>query len=124
MSVNTSGFDGMNEKDSKDQPSNQRVCDRINVSRVLLLELENGEILRGRTVDISPRGALMEAETPVDSALLGMRGTIFIISDDGQFSTGYPCKVARVKQYAIALEVDKGSAAAFGNYMAKDLLGC
>jgi hypothetical protein len=32
--------------------------------------------------------------------------------------------VARVKQYAIALEVDKGAAAAFGNYMAKDLLGC
>lgn len=114
----------MNEKDSKDQASNQRVCDRINVSRVLLLELENGDILRGRTVDVSPRGALMEAETPVESTLLGMAGTIFIISDNGQFSTGYPCKVARVKQYAIALEVDKGSAAAFGNYMAKDLLGC
>lgn len=114
----------MNEKNSKDQASNQRVCNRVSVSRILLLELDNGEILRGRTVDVSPRGALMETETPNESGLLGMAGTIFIISDDGHFSTGYPCKVARVKDSSLALEVDKSSAAAFGNYMAKDLLGC
>jgi hypothetical protein len=113
----------MNDNNPKNQASNRRVCDRINVTRVLLLELDNGDILRGRTVDVSPRGALMETETPPDDELLGMAGTLFIISDDGQFSMGYPCKVARVKDSGIALEVDKNAAAAFGNYMAKDLLG-
>ena len=53
-----------------------------------------------------------------------MAGTLLMISDAGEFSTGYPCKVARVEDSSLALEVDKSSAAAFGNYMAKDLLGC
>jgi hypothetical protein len=113
----------MNEKDLKNKAPNQRVCDRIRVTRILLLELDNGDILRGRTLDVSPRGALMETEAPADSELPGMAGTLFIISDDGHFSTGYPCKVARVEDNFLALEVDKKSAAAFGNYMAKDLLG-
>jgi PilZ domain len=113
----------MNEKDSGNQASNQRVCDRINITRILLLELDNGDILRGRTVDVSPRGALMETEAPAETGLPGSAGTLFIISDNGQFSTGYPCTVARVKECTIALEVDKNSAAAFGNYMAKEMLG-
>ena len=113
----------MSNKNANNPSSNQRVCDRIAVTRILLLELDNGNIIRGQSVDVSPRGALMETDFPPEEGVLGMAGTLFMISKDGEFSMGYPCRVARVGNNVIALEVDKSSAAAFGNYMARDLLG-
>jgi PilZ domain len=113
----------MNDKRPEKQGPNQRVCSRINLARTLLLELDSGDILEGRTVDISPRGALMRTESPPGAALLGVAGTLFMISDEGHFSIGYPCKVVRLKGNSVALEIDKKAAAAFGNYMARDLLG-
>lgn len=109
---------------SKTQDCNRRVCDRLTLGRRLLFEIDSGEILTGQTVDISPRGVLMKSDTPPEVALLGMAGTLFIISDKGQFSIGYPCRVVRLEPWSVALEIDKKAAAAFGNYMAKDLLGC
>lgn len=112
---------------SDNKPTNQdphhRVCDRISLTRKLLLELENGKFLEGHAVDISPRGALMKTAARLEEELLGMAGTLFVISDQGHFSVGYPCKVARLKGRSIGLEIDKKSAAAFGDYMTKDLLG-
>lgn len=107
------------------KPSNpgQRVCGRLNMSRKMLLEFTNGKILAGKSVDISPRGILMQTDNPTEGELLGVAGTLFIISDDGQFSIGYPCKVTRQQDSSIALEIDKKAAAAFGNDMTKELLG-
>jgi hypothetical protein len=113
----------MNDNNPENQDPNQRVCNRINLTRTLLVELDTGDVLEGRTVDISPRGALMKTELSPDAELLGVAGTLFIISDEGHFSIGYPCKVVRLKGRSIALEVDKKAAAAFGNYMTKELLG-
>jgi hypothetical protein len=104
-------------------PGSRRVCDRLNVARKILLELDTGEILVGKTVDISPRGALIQTDAPAEGDLPGATGTLFIVSDEGQFSIGYPCKVARQEGSSVALEVDKKAAAAFGNFMAKALLG-
>lgn len=113
----------MTDNNAKNQNPNQRVCDRLSLSRIILFELENGRILTGKTEDISPRGVLMKTDARPESELLGIAGTLFIISDDGDFSIGYPCKVARQKDSSIALEIDKAAAAAFGHYMAEDLLG-
>ena len=90
----------------------------------MLLEIANGDILTGQSVDIRPHGVLMESDTPPEMALLGIAGTLFIISEKGHFSIGYPCRVVRLEPWSVALEIDKKAAAAFGNYMAKDLLGC
>jgi hypothetical protein len=62
-------------------------------------------------------------DTPPQGVLLGAAGTLFIISDGGGFSCGYPCRVVRQKGGLIALEIDRKAAAAFGNYMTKELLG-
>jgi len=113
----------MNDDKSKHQDPNERVCNRMKLSRKFLLELDSGEFLEGRTVDISPRGALMKTTAPPADELLGSAGTLFIISDEGYFSVGYPCKVVRLKDRSIALEIHKKAAAAFGLYMTKDLLG-
>ena len=113
----------MTDNNLENQNPNQRVCDRLSLSRKILFELENGSILTGKTEDISPRGVLMKTDARSESELLGIAGMLFIISDDGHFSIGYPCKVVRQKDSAIALEIDKGAAAAFGHYMAEDLLG-
>ena len=119
----TSGRIDVTDNNPKTQDSSRRVCDRLNLTRRLLLELDNGDILAGRTMDISPRGALMKPDTPPEGGLLGIAGTLFIISDEGRFSIGYPCKVVRLKDSSIALEIHKKAAAAFGLYMTKDLLG-
>ncbi len=113
----------MTDDNPENQNSHQRVCDRLSLSRKILFELENGSILTGKTEDISPRGVLMKTDARSEYELLGIAGTLFIISDDGHFSIGYPCKVVRQKESAIALEIDKGAAAAFGHYMADVLLG-
>lgn len=113
----------MTDSNLKDQDPNKRVCNRINLTRTLLLELNNGAIVQGRSVDISPRGALMKADVSPEGELRGKAGTLFIISDAGQFSIGYPCKVVRHDDSSIALEIDKKAAAAFGNHITKDLLG-
>jgi hypothetical protein len=102
---------------------NKRICNRLDLHRTLLLELDNGEILQGRTVNLSPRGALLRTDARPVGELLGRAGTLFIISDEGHFSVGYPCKVARQEGDAIALEVDRKAAAAFGNYLTRELLG-
>ena len=108
----------------KKQDMNQRVCDRLKLNRKILFELDNGEILTGQTEDISPRGVLMKTELPSAGDLMDLAGTLFIISDEGEFSIGYPCKVVRLIDNSIALEIDKKAASAFGNYMARELLGC
>jgi len=113
----------MTDKNPENPDSRPRVCDRLNVSRKMLLEFDNGEILTGKSVDISPRGALMQTDAPIKGELQGTAGTLFIISGEGHFSIGYPCKVARQEDRSIALEIDKKAAAAFGNHMTKDLLG-
>ncbi len=113
----------MNESKPKSASSNQRICNRLNVTRKLLFEPDSGDILNGWSVDVSPRGVLMRTERPPASELVGSEGTLFIISDEGQFSIGYPCRVVRMQKDSIALEIHKKAAAAFGLYMTKDLLG-
>jgi len=113
----------MTDDNPENQNLNQRVCDRLSLSRKILFELENGRILTGKTEDVSPRGVLMTADTKPEGGLRGIAGMLFIISDDGQFSNGFPCKVARQKECAIALQIDKAAAAVFGHDIAEILLG-
>lgn len=113
----------MDDNGANNHDANHRVCNRIAIARTLLFELENGDVVEGRTLDISPRGALMKPKAAPEKKLLGLAGTLFIISDEGQFSIGYPCKVVRLTDNTIAFEIHKNAAAAFGNYMAKELLG-
>lgn len=101
---------------------NERVCNRLTLSKTLLLEFANGDILQGRTRDISPRGVLFTPDRPPADASPGMAGTLFMISDEGHFSIGYPCQVVRVSDDSIALALDKKAAAAFGNYLTRELL--
>jgi hypothetical protein len=112
----------MNDNNPGSRDQNQRVCTRINLTRKILFELDNGDILEGQSVDISPRGVLMETQRQPGSDLSGSAGTLFVISDEGQFSIGYPCRVVRLKGHSIALEIHKKAAAAFGLYMTKELL--
>ena len=113
----------MNDSKPKSAEPDQRICNRLNVARKLLFEQDSGDILNGWSVDISPRGVLMRTERPPKGELVGSAGTLFIISDEGQFSIGYPCKVVRLQKNSIALEIHKKAAAAFGLYMTKELLG-
>lgn len=113
----------IDDDDAIIRDANQRICNRLRVNRTLLLEFENGDILRGRTIDISPRGVLMETETQVGDEMLGIDGMLYVISGEGHFSVGYPCKIVRVRNDSVALEIHKKAAAAFGAYMTEDLLG-
>lgn len=113
----------MDQEKNTRRRGDQRVCNRLKIDRTLLLELETGDIVMGRTLDISPRGLLMkpDAAPAVDPA--GRAGTLYIISDAGRFSIGYPCRVVRLNTEGIAVEIHKNAAAAFGSYMAAELLG-
>lgn len=111
----------MTANDAKGAGANRRVCDRLELCRKILVELDSGEILIGQTVDVSLRGALMQTDSEPAAELLGLTGSLFIITDDGQHSGGYACKVVRLEAAAIALELDKKAVVAFGQYMTKDL---
>ena len=111
----------MTTNNAKALDPNRRVCDRLDLCRKILLELANGEILVGETVDISLRGALMKTDITPGDELLGVAGTLFMIASDGQHSSGYPCKVVRLEGDAIGLELDKKAVTAFGQYMTRDL---
>lgn len=113
----------MSDNSPENHDPNQRVCNRINLTKKMLLELDNGDVLEGLTLDISPRGALMKPDTLPEGELQGIAGTLYMISAEGHFSSGFPCKVVRLKDHLVALEIHKTAAAAFGNFMTKDLLG-
>ena len=66
---------------------------------------------------------ILEAENPPQNLPPGADGTLFLISEDGQFSSGYPCKVVRTEGRTLALEVEKSAAAAFGDHITRDVLG-
>ena len=113
----------MSDSDAKHLGANRRVCNRLSLSRRMLLELDNGEILIGDTEDISLRGVLLKTDVRPAIDLRGITGKLFVIGQEGTHADGYPCKVVRVKDTSIALELDKKFAAAFGQRITNDLFG-
>ena len=113
----------MREDDSNKKSDHHRVCNRIKARKVVLLEFSDDSIVRGYSVDISPRGIFLTADVEPERDLQGLPARVYVISDKGQFSNAYPCKVVRHAGLELAVENDKGEAAAFGNEMTRALLG-
>lgn len=111
----------MSDKKPDNTDANRRACDRLNLTRKMLLELDNGEIVVGESQDISLRGVLLKTDGLLETAPAGMAGTLYVFDDHGKQSTGFPCRVIRLKETALALELDKKVIAAFGQYMTRDL---
>jgi hypothetical protein len=101
----------------------RRVCERLSLVRKAVLELETGDILVGDTVDISLRGALLEVDLLPDADLSGLNGTLFMIGEDGDHSSGFPCQVVRVTARTVAIRLDKKVVAAFGQLITREVFG-
>lgn len=112
----------MNDRKPDNPDANRRTCDRLSVSRKMLLELDNGGIVIGESEDISLRGVLLRTDSLPESELAGMAGTLYVLGSHGGESSGYPCRVIRVRETSLALELDRKVAAAFGQYVTRDLL--
>jgi len=111
------------DNSTSDPNANRRVCDRLSLNRKVVLELDNGEILVGETDDISLRGVLLNVDLLPEGDVLGMKATLFVIGDGGEHSSGFPCKVVRLKDMSIALELDKKVVAAFGQLITREVFG-
>lgn len=112
----------MNDRKADNPEDNRRACDRLSVSRKMLLELDNGEIVIGESGDISLRGVLLNTDSLPETELAGMAGTLYVFSDNGTQSSGFPCSVIRRRETSLALELDRKVIAAFGECVTRELL--
>jgi len=108
--------------DSNDSSgASRRVCERLGLSRRAVLELDNGDILVGDTVDISLRGVLLQTDLLSGGDISGARGELFMIGEDDEHSSGFPCQVVRVKGGTVAVQLDRKAIAAFGQLINREL---
>ncbi|MCW9013003.1 MAG: PilZ domain-containing protein [Gammaproteobacteria bacterium] len=101
--------------------SERRTCQRVNLHRPMQLELSTGEVIEGQAEDISLGGVLLRSSTPLDSALLGQLATLYFLTTANQNSRAYPCRITRIIQNNMGLELEKDVMAAFGKELTKGM---
>lgn len=113
----------MNDSNSSGSDASRRVCERLGLTRKAVLELDSGDILVGDTVDISLRGVLLKADLLPAADISDAQGTLFMIGEDDEHSSGFSCRVVRVAGCTVALQLDKNAVAAFGQLITRELFG-
>lgn len=103
-----------------DNPVDRRRCERLDMQYLVVLELTNGREIIGRSRDISLSGVLLSSGQSVDGVNAG--DTAILKLDVRGQSQSYACRISRVSETEIGLEVDRKQAAAFGLQVTRDLL--
>lgn len=96
-----------------------RLYRRLNVDFVVLLEHPDGEVLRGKSVDVSLGGVRICCNQKPRHRWLGETVTLSLAADveDGE---SFKCLIRRQDGKYLALELDRGTAARFGLAFCRD----
>jgi hypothetical protein len=113
----------MKETTAPEADDDQRRCERLSLHQQIYLELDSGTGFRGNTENISLSGMLLRTDTSPDTGIVGRAGVVHLVHNGQSRSDGYPCRVIRVVNGCIALELERRAAAAFGMRLTRDLRG-
>ncbi|MCP3664334.1 MAG: PilZ domain-containing protein [Gammaproteobacteria bacterium] len=112
----------MNDSVSPSQPTeDRRLCDRFIHSRKIVLTLENGQELQGETKDISLGGILMKTTLKTDEDITGKKASLYLVLKESELSNGFNCRVMRISDNYLGLELERKSAASFGKALTRGL---
>ena len=98
----------------------RRACQRIGINRPMSLELSSGERIEGLTEDISLGGVFFKTNVSLAEELLGQVASLQI-GDGNQTSPSYPCRIARIIENNMGLELERDVMAAFGKELTKGM---
>jgi hypothetical protein len=98
----------------------KRSCDRVGVSRKINISLADGDSLDGVTMNISLGGILLKPGRSVGGQYLGTSASFTLICEFG-VSSVYLCKIIRISDGLISLEVDKKAAVKFGKELTRGI---
>ena len=113
----------MNNASILQQPDDdRRGCERFDLHQQIQLELDGGDNFEGNTANISLSGMLLQTDITPEHEIQNLTGMLYLVRDGRRRSDGYPCRVVRLVNQCIALELERRTAAAFGMRLTKDLL--
>jgi hypothetical protein len=112
----------MNESTTAEADDDRRRCERLSVHQQILLELAGGASFQGHTQNVSLSGMLLQTDISPDREMLGQIGVLFLVRDGKTQSDGYPCRVVRLVNQCVALELERSVATAFGLRLTRGLL--
>lgn len=97
--------------------SDKRVCERLNIQKELKLYLINNDMLECKSTDISLGGINLISNTSIDTNYLGTDAALTINEADKLFN----CKIVRINDNQLAVEIDKKQAASFGMTLTQNM---
>ena len=99
----------------------RRTCERINMGYRARVELTNGVVLTGSTLDVSLGGLLFQADQAINGFPPGETVMLFLLDEQGE-SAPFPCEAVRISTVQAALKIDRKFAARFGKALTKGRL--
>lgn len=101
--------------------SERRICERINLGYRARVELANGLVLMGSTLDVSLGGLLFLADQTISGFPPGAIAMLFLLEEQSE-SAPFPCEAVRISSAQAALKIDRKFAARFGKALTKGRL--
>ena len=94
-----------------------RVCERLNIEKTLKLYLQPHETITCKSTDISLGGMNLITDSILNTQYLGKDAEITIDQIDRIFN----CKIVRVNQNQLAIEIDNKQKASFGMSLTENM---
>lgn len=99
----------------------RRTCERVTMGCRARVELSNGVVLTGSTLDVSLGGLLFQADQTINGFPPGETAMLFLLDEQGE-SAPFPCETVRISSAQAALKIDRKFAARFGKALTKGRL--
>jgi len=101
--------------------SEQRLCSRINLTRSVILTLDNGNVIHATTDDLSLGGVKVFTLEDVTDCT-GQTAELQIKLHDDQLSKVFNCEIVSCESKLLRLKLDRKQATTFGMLIAKGAL--
>ena len=110
----------MTHSDNSEDYSEKRNSRRLNLDYLLRLEHPSGRELKGLSIDISLGGLRVACQDEPDDSWLGENVNL-ILADEKLPDEIFECRVNRLENKLMALELERRSATRFGLAISKNM---
>ena len=97
----------------------RRNWERLEYRTDMVLVLDDGRTIEGKTADVSLGGVFLQTTDPVTDIKMGDRGELRLAPDDVE--SVFPCQVVRVAEYGLGLNF-QGHQATFGMFVTHGMM--
>ncbi|MBF0193999.1 MAG: response regulator [Magnetococcales bacterium] len=105
-------------KDSNNNYKLQRQWERQEYTIKMRLQLNDGLVLSGHTIDVGLGGVLFETKDNLDKIEIGVEGNLLL--DSLRFNLSFPCTIVRIEEFGLGIHFI-GKQSDFGLFLSHDM---